>query len=269
MRALAPQTEFRPAGAGLVAPADEQPMNWADETSFDRFGDLDEMSGQDVPAAFTGAPEAAPLQTGPNTGPRRPVGKRRGRSSDKRQWLALGAICVAAAGAISFVMMKTVFSGPAGPAHSVSTPDKVAGFTREPNLEQQMKVSQLRDNIISNGGGKISDPAAAVYQQGSSAVGSNPQTYVFVGGKLADSDPQASLTNFEQTYKQGHAHAVSPGPLGGDAACGTATVDGESVSMCVWFDNDTFGEFVSPTMTPTELSSTMVQARPNVEHLAQ
>jgi hypothetical protein len=268
MRALAPETEFRPAGAGLVAPAGEQPMSWADETSFDRFGDL-EPAAQDVPAAFTGGPEAAPLQTGPITGPRRPVGKRRGRSGDKRQWLALGAICVAAAGAITFVMMKTVFSGPGGPAHSVSTPDKVAGFTREPSLEKQMKVSQLRDNIIANGGGKISDPAAAVYQQGSTAVGSNPQTYVFVGGKLADSDPQASLTNFEQTYKHGRAHAVSPGSLGGDAACGTATVGGESVSMCVWFDNDTFGEFVSPTMTPAELASTMVQARPNLEHLAQ
>jgi hypothetical protein len=285
IRALAPGTEFRPAGSGLVAPLDEQPVSWAEETSFDRFGDLDELSGldeQDVPAAFSRVPETtlrpAGLDTGSRGGRGRPGrdlvghpqrgGKRRGRSSDKRQWLALGAICVAAAGAITFVMMKTVFSGPGGPAHSVSTPEKVAGFTREPSLEQQMKVGQLRDNIIANGGGKISDAVSAVYQQGSTAVGSNPQTYVFVGGKLADSDPQASLTNFQQTYKQGGAHVVSPGSLGGDAACATATVDGESVSMCVWFDNDTLGEFVSPTMTPATLATTMEQARSSLEHLA-
>jgi hypothetical protein len=268
MRALAPETEFRAAGAGLVAPADEQPMSWADETSFDRFGDVAELDAQDMPVAFTPAPQAAPLRTGEDTGSRRAVGgKRRGRSGDKRQWMALGAIAIAATGMIGGVMMKFVFSGPSGPAHTVSTPDKVAGFNREPNLEQQMKVDQLRNGIIAKGGGKISDAVSAVYQQGSSAVGSNPQTYIFVGGKLADSDPQASVTNFEQT--QAGAHAVSAGSLGGEAACATASVSGESVSMCVWFDNDTFGEFVSPTMTPTTLASTMDQARPSLEHLAQ
>ena len=279
MRALAPETEFRPAGAGLVASPDEQPMSWADETSFDRFGDVAELDARDVPAAFTPAPQAAPLRTGEDTGSRevgrgrlgvqapRTVGKRRGRSGDKRQWMALGAIAIAATGMIGGVMMKFAFSGPSGPAHTVSTPDKVAGFNREPNLEKQMKVDQLRGGIIAKGGGKISDAASAVYQHGSSAVGSNPQTYIFVGGKLADSDPRASVTNFEQT--QAGAHAVSAGSLGGEAACATATVSGESVSMCVWFDNDTFGEFVSPTMTPATLASTMDQARPSLEHLAQ
>jgi hypothetical protein len=270
MRALAPETEFRPAGSGLVAPPDDQPMSWADETSFDRFGDYPEMDGldaPDMPAAFTRAPEALPLQTGQDTGARRAAGKRRGRSGDKRQWMALGAIAIAASGMIGGVLMKFVFSGPTGPAHSVSTPDKVSGFTREPNLEQQMKVDQLRDGIVKNGGGKISDAVSAVYQQGSSAVGSNPQIYMFVGGKLANSDPAASLQDFE--HQNPGSHTVSPGALAGEAACGTATVNGESVAMCVWFDNDTFGEFVSPTMTPAKLATTMDQARPNLEHLAQ
>lgn len=283
MRALAPETEFRPAGAGLVAPVGEEPMSWADETSFDRFGDLSEIDGldeQDYSAAFV--PGAEPSRAGSrassragsrassrereNAARRAAGGKRRGRSGDKRQWMALGAIGVAAAGAIAFVMMKTVFSGPSGPTHSVSTPDKVAGFTRQPNLEQQMKVDQLRDSIVRNGGGKISDAVSAVYQEGSSAIGSNPQTYMFVGGKLADSDPVASLGDFEQKNKG--AHTVSSGSLGGEAACGTATVNGESVSICVWFDNDTFGEFASPTMTPNKLASTMDQARPTLEHMA-
>ena len=35
--------------------------------------------------------------------------------------------------------------------------------------------------------------------------------------------------------------------------------------MCVWFDNDTFGTVVSPTMTTAKLAATMDQARPSLE----
>jgi len=85
---------------------------------------------------------------------RRAGGKRRGRSGDKREWIALGAIAVVAAGAIGGVLMKFVFSGQSGPTHTVSTPNSAAGFTREPGLEKQMKVDQLRDSVIQSSGGK-------------------------------------------------------------------------------------------------------------------
>ena len=35
--------------------------------------------------------------------------------------------------------------------------------------------------------------------------------------------------------------------------------------MCVWFDNDSFGELVSPTMTKTKLASVMLSVRPKLE----
>jgi hypothetical protein len=235
-------------------------MNWADETSFD---------GQEVPAAFTRTldsgelPEAAELAPARRTA----TGKRRGRSSDRRQWMALGAIAVVAAGAIGGVLMKFVFSGPSGPAHTVAAPNKVGSFTREPNLEQQMKVGELRDTVIKQSNGQASDVVSAVYQQGSSAPGSNPQIFMFVGGKLSNTDPAASVADVEKNYRG--AQAVSPGSLAGQAACGNATVNGESVAMCVWFDNDTFGEMVSPTMNPTQLASNLDQVRPSLEHLAQ
>jgi hypothetical protein len=38
--------------------------------------------------------------------------------------------------------------------------------------------------------------------------------------------------------------------------------------MCVWFDNDTFGAVVSPTMTTAQLASTMDSVRPSLETLA-
>ncbi len=82
-----------------------------------------------------------------------------------------------------------------------------------------------------------------VYQMGSISPvtdAANTQMFMFVGGKLAGADPGASITNFEQTYP-GSA-AVSPGPLGGQAACTETHLNGQSASMCVWFDNDTFGD---------------------------
>lgn len=263
MRALAPAAEFRPAGPGLLAPADEQPMNWADETSLDSFDGM-------------GAAQVAPLAFRPQergdfgvaeTGSRRGGGKRRGRSGDKRQWMALGAIAIVAAGAIGGVLMKFATSGPSGPAHSVSTPKTAGKFTIEPNLDQQMKVATLSAEITKQSSGQASGVVSAVYQQGSSAPGSSPQTFIFVGGKLANGDPSASVAQFDKQYAG--AHEVSAGSLGGEAACGEATANGESVAMCVWFDNDTFGDLVSSTMSPSTLASTLLSVRPNLEHLAQ
>ncbi len=90
---------------------------------------------------------------------------------------------------------------------------------------------------------------------------------MFVGGKLAGADPGASVTNFEQTYP-GSA-VVPPGSLGGEAACTETHLNGKSVSMCVWFDNDRFGALVSPTMTTAKLATTMDAVRPSLELYAK
>jgi hypothetical protein len=87
--------------------------------------------------------------------------------------------------------------------------------------------------------------------------------FMFVGGKLAGADPGASIANFEQSYPG--AKPVSPGSLGGQAACTETSVNKESASMCVWFDNDTFGTVVSPTMTTAKLATTMDAVRPSLE----
>jgi hypothetical protein len=106
--------------------------------------------------------------------------------------------------------------------------------------------------------------ASGVYEKGSFTPGSsNTQMFMFVGGKLAGADPAASIADFEKQYPG--AQAVSPGSLGGLEACTTAQVSGESASMCVWFDNDTFGAVVSPTMTTAKLATTMNEARPSLE----
>lgn len=262
LRALTPGTGLRTSGTALLAPPDSQPRSWSEDTSLDHFADLD-LTDEPVPAAFTRTAERPQR----DDTARRTGGRRRGRSGDRRQWMALGAIAVVAAGAIGGVLMKYVFSGPSGPAHQVVAPQTVDGFSRSANLEKQLQVGTEAQKVARASSGQASDVVSAVYQQGSITPGSNAQIFMFVGGKLAGADPAASIANFEQTYQP--AATVSAGSLGGEAACTETHLNGQSASMCVWFDNDTFGTVVSPTMTTAKLAATMNAVRPSLELYAK
>ncbi|HET9079375.1 MAG TPA: hypothetical protein VFO01_02505 [Trebonia sp.] len=269
LRPLTPARGLRTSGATAVAPPAAKPRNWAEDTSLDHFADLD-LTDEPVPAAFTRTlerPDARPLELPPgqddDTATRRAVGKRRGRSGDRRQWMSLGAIAVVAAGAIGLVLMKYVHVGPSGPAHTVVAPQTVDGFSRSANLEKQLNVAGEAQTVAKESSGQASGVAYGVYQMGSLTPGSNTQMFMFVGGKLTGADPTASVTNFEQHYPG--AKAVQPGALGGAEACTETEVNNQSASMCVWFDNDTFGAVVSPTMTTAKLATTMNAVRPSLE----
>jgi hypothetical protein len=263
LRGLTPGRGLRTTGTAVLAPPPSRPRGWAGDTSLDHFADLD-LTDEPVPASFTRTLDR-PQQD--DTATRRAVGRRRGRSGDRRQWMALGAIAVVAAGAIGGVLMKYVFSGPSGPAHQVVAPQAVDSFTRSANLEKQLGVGAEAAKVEKASDGQASNLVSAVYQQGGLTPGSNAQIFMFVGGKLAGADPAASVANFEQTY-QGSA-AVSPGSLDGKAACTETHLNGQSASMCVWFDNDTFGTVVSPTMTTAKLAATMDAVRPSLELYAK
>ncbi len=254
-----PGRGLRATGTAVLAPPAARPRGWAEDTSLDHFADLD-LTDEPVPGAFTRTLDRPQQQDG-DTATRRAVGRRRGRSGDRRQWMALGAIAVVAAGAIGWVVMKYV-SGPSGPAHQVAAPQAVDGFTRSANLEKQLQASTEAASVAKASGGKASDVVSAVYQQGVPGS-SNTQVFMFVGGKLAGADPGASVTNFEHSYTG--AVAVSPGSLGGQAACTETHLNGQSASLCVWFDNDTFGSVISSTMTTAKLAATMDAVRPSLE----
>jgi hypothetical protein len=275
LRGLTPARGLRTSGALMLAPPAARPRSWTEDTSLDHFADLD-LTDEPVPAAFTRTldrPAERALELPPHqdddTAARRAIGKRRGRSGDRRQWMALGAIAVVAAGAIGGVLMKYVFAGPSGPAHQVVAPQSVDGFTRSANLEKQSDVASEAAKFAKASSG-ASGIVSAVYQKGSIAPGTdaaNTQMFMFVGGKLAGADPAANIANFEQTYPG--SSAAAPGSLGGQAACTETHVNGQSASMCVWFDNDTFGAVVSPTMTTAKLASTMDAVRPSLELYAK
>jgi hypothetical protein len=253
----------RSGGAALLTRPSVQPRSWVEDTSFDHFADLD-LTDEPVPAAFTRTIERP--ETEDDTATRRAAGRRRGRSGDRRQWMALGAIAVVAAGAIGGVLMKYVFAGPSGPAHEIVAPASVDGYTRSASLAEQMHVGALAEGVAKSSGGSASGVVSAVYQQGVVAPGSDTQIFMFVGGKLASADATASIANFTQSYPD--ARAVSPGSLKGEASCTETHVNSEEAAMCVWFDNDTFGAVVSPTMTTAQLASTMDSVRPSLETLA-
>ncbi|MGB6617256.1 MAG: hypothetical protein WBE95_24470, partial [Trebonia sp.] len=181
--------------------------------------------------------------------------------------MALGAIAVVAAGAIGGVLVKFMHSGPGGPAHTVVAPNQADGFTRSANLEKQMKVDSLSQSVMQSSSGQASNLVSAVYEQGNAAAGANAQIFMFVGGKLAGASPSASVASFEQSYPG--AKVVPAGSLGGDAVCAERQLNGEGVAMCVWFDNDSFGALVSPTMNTAKLATTLDAVRPSLELYAK
>jgi hypothetical protein len=162
---------------------------------------------------------------------------------------------------------KFVFSGSSGPAHTISTPAQLGSYARNPSLEKELNVNGLREQFVKDSSGQASDVLSAVYAQGNvtPGPGGNPQIFAFVGGHLANGDPASSMASFERAYPS--AQVVSAGSLGGEAACVTATANKKSGAMCVWFDNDSFGALVSPTMSAAKLANTLDTVRPGIERV--
>jgi hypothetical protein len=273
MRASGAAPRLRVSGGIATAPG-RRPRAWADDTSLDKLGNFD-LRDQPLPSTYA-RPDSRPMELPHGQDDRADAkrGKRRGRR-DGRQWMALGAIAIVAAGAIGGVLVKHVFSGASGPAHTVAAPHSLDGFTRATSLEQQNHVSTLAESFAKSSGGQASDLQSAVYQQGNlnptaagaagsaavASAGANAQLFIFVGGKLAGADVAGNMTNFEQAHTG--TQLVSSGTTGGEEACGTDPGNGQS--MCVWFDNDTFGVLMSPSMNTAKLAATMNTVRPGLE----
>ncbi len=195
---------------------------------------------------------------------KRRIGRRRGGSNDHRLWLGLGGVIVIAAAAIVGVI-KFEFPSHSGPAHTMTTPDKIGTFARTVDLEHQADVAALKQKVISMSSGQASHVVSAVYESGKASAGNTAQIIMFIGGHLANADPAASITSFTQQFRG--AKVVTAGGLGGKAACVQDGTGSNSVAMCAWFDNDSFGEVVSPTMNASALATAMQQVRPAVEQV--
>ena len=198
---------------------------------------------------------------------KRRSGRRRSGSSDRRLWLGLGGVVVVAAAAIVGVVKFEFPSHSGGPVHTMAAPETIGTYARTADLEHHADLPALRQNVIKMSSGQASQVVSAVYESGNSAAGNTAQIIMFVGGHLANADPAASIARFMQQYPG--AKVVSAGALGGDAACVQEGTGPNGLAMCAFFDNDSFGELVSPTMKATALATAMHTVRPSVETLGK
>ncbi len=255
-------------GHGLDGP--EITSSWPAQPQIEDLDSFEEFWAEDDnDAEYTGLfpgedPDFDPRREGGRTkASGRRIGRRRGRSNDHRLWLALLGVLVAAGAAI-FGILKFEFPSHSGPAHTMVTPARIGSYVRTVDMEKQAKVSELRAEVIKMSSGQASNVVSAVYESGNSAAGSTEQIVMFIGGHLANAAPASSIASFTQNFAG--ATVVSAGSLGGRAACvGKAPGTSDSVAMCVWFDNDSFGEIVSPTMNATSLANVMRTMRPSLE----
>jgi hypothetical protein len=156
-----------------------------------------------------------------------------------------------------------------GPAHVLTTPDKLGSYVRRPQLEKQMNAGQLQKEVIAKSAGQATHVVSAVYEDGTSATSTKtPQMILFIGGNLSGVSPGGFIASFTQQSKG--AFMTSAGSLGGSAACvnAQASVPG-SVALCTWADNDTFGVVASLTMTAGKLATQLRAIRPMVAHVVK
>jgi hypothetical protein len=254
-------------GHGLDGP--EITSSWPTLPATDDLESYDDFWREDADEEYTGLfgdreaefERAAAKQAAA----RKTVGRRRGRSNDRRLWLGLGGVVVVAAAAIVGIV-KFELPSHSGPAHTMAVPDKIGAFTRTMDLEHQADVAALRQKVIKMSSGQASGVVSAVYEAGKSAVGNNAQIIMLIEGHLAHADPAASITSFTQQFRG--AKVVPAGALGGKAACVQDGTGAKVVSLCAWFDNDSFGEIVSPTMSASALARDMQTVRPAVEQVS-
>ena len=197
-------------------------------------------------------------------------GRRTGLRLTRKTWLLGGAgvLAVAVIAAVALVMLGP--SGPSGPKHSLTTPLRLGAFTRSAKLTKQMDVSAIERRIIAQSSGQASHLVSSVYEAGSPVAGSGTpaQVMLFIGGQLTGGSPASSVKSFLGHFTG--AARTGAGPMGGDAACVAAQAKltgGQTV--CAWFDNNTFGELVSPNMPVSALSSELRGIRPDVEHVVK
>jgi hypothetical protein len=194
---------------------------------------------------------------------KRQIGRRRGRSNDHRLWFGLVAVLVVFAAVLALVVKFEFLSSHSGPTHRVTIPNKIGTFTRTAGLERSADLNALKEKVIKAAAGQASNVVSAVYESGNSAAGNTAQIIMFIGGHLANADPAASIAGFTQQYKG--AKVVSAGPGGGQAACVPDGTGKDAGAVCVFFDNDSFGEVLSPTLKATALAKELQVIRPAVE----
>lgn len=211
-----------------------------------------------APATRGGRAAAAAATTETGAGSRQQKSARRAgrRKRRGRLYIAVGVLAVVAAGGAAYEVLLP--SGSSGPAHTITTPDRIGGYTQATALGTSLKIADLRNSIVHASRGEANHVVDNVYQDGSQIV-------LFIGGNLTGSSAASFISSFIGSSPD--AVSTSAGSLGGSAAC-LPSVSGHPAE-CAWADDDTFGVVLSPTLSATELAGELRVMRPQLEHLAK
>jgi hypothetical protein len=208
----------------------------------------------------------SPRDTGAHPGLARRIGRRRGRSGDRRLWFGLGGVMAVAAAAI-FLIIQFEFPSNTGPTHTLAMPSKV-GATYLRTTSDDAKLAKLRQQFVQMTHGQATDVLSGAFQAGGVATGGTPEIVMTIDAHLLHDNVATSMTDFLQVYK--NAGMVPAGPLGGEAACAeSATGNADNVSICAWFDDDSFGVLLSPSMNANALAGELQTFRSSVERVAK
>jgi hypothetical protein len=211
----------------------------------------DTRAGRAAAAAVTKSAPKSAAGTRQEKSARR-AGRRKRRS---RLYIVAGVVAVGAAAA---GVTYEVLPSRSGPAHTITTPDRIGGYAQATALGASLKIGQLRNTIVSQSRGEAKHVVDNVYQDGT-------QIILFIGGNLTGSSSASFINSFIGSSPD--AVTTSAGSLGGSAAC-LPGVSGHPAE-CAWADNDTFGVVLSPTLSATELAGQLRAMRPEIEHLAR
>lgn len=197
-------------------------------------------------------------------------GRRTGRRHSLKMWLLTGVGVLVLLGVAAVAVYKFLPRGPSGPEHSLTTPLRLGAFTRSSKLTKQMNVGAIERNIVAQSSGQASHLVSSVYEAGSPMAGGGTpaQVMLFIGGQLSGGSATTSVNSFTEHFRG--AKRTGAGSPGGDAACVSAQAKGTGgQTVCAWFDNNTFGELVSPNMPVSALASELRSIRPDVEHVVK
>lgn len=142
-----------------------------------------------------------------------------------------------------------------GPSHTLTLPPSIDGF---------QQLSGPGEGILTSFQQPPLGPALCDAPSMQADYQSSQGTDVTVGvGHHADLWPAPG--SFWSTYWAGATAASVPaGPLGGQAECSTNSMG----PNCVWFDNDTFGNFLGPSgMSQSQCASLMLIFRAAIERI--
>jgi hypothetical protein len=175
--------------------------------------------------------------------------------------IGVGVISIVAAAAIAGIFKSGSPGG--GVAHTVVTPAALGPYKWAPDLEKNAGLATLATSVAKMSDGQAGNIRSHAYEKPAPG-GTAPQLLEVIAGRLPSTSPAASVVTLIQSYPSGHI--VPAGPMGGSAACFERTAGtADSVAMCAWSDNDSFGILVSPTLSAANLANLMVQERPLIE----